>query len=308
MWWLVACSEFGLDPTDPPPPDARVVVTDTFEQAPVAPVDLLFVVDDTASMGQEQHALAAAFAPLTERMLTSGVSWQIGVIAGTADGEGRLLGAPFVLTGSTPEVAEVFAERLHVGTSGRPPEAALYAATLALDDAATGGANAGFRRPDAALHVVFVSDDDDHSDTRLGTDPVAAFLLRLDEEAGPDRAVVVSAVAGDSPLGCTSANGAARPGTRYTKLVEATGGVFESICGSWFTGLAGRLLDASVEPGARFPLSEHPEAGSVRVEVDGVAASGTSVIVEQDVAWLVFAVPPPVGAHVEVTYVVLVSG
>ncbi len=306
MWWLAACNEFGLDPTDPPPPDARVVVTDTFEQAPISPVDLLFVVDDTSSMGQEQQALAMAFAPLTAALPTSGVSWQIGVIAGT--GNGKMIGAPYVLTESTPDVRSVFSERLKVGTRGRPPEAALYAATLALDEAREGGANQGFRRPDASLHVVFVSDDDDHSDAGLGADPVASFLDRLALESEVDRAVVVSAVAGDTPLGCTSERGAARPGARYAELVDRTGGVFESICGASFVGLAGRLLDVSVEPATRFPLSQLPEAGSVRVVVDGLAVDGTSLTIEQGVAWLVFASPPPVGAEVEVTYIVVVSG
>jgi hypothetical protein len=41
-------------------------------------------------------------------------------------------------------------------------------AILALDEAAEGGANVGFRREDASLHVVFVSDDDDHSDAHYG--------------------------------------------------------------------------------------------------------------------------------------------
>ena len=308
MWWLVACNEFGLDPTDPPPPDARVVVTDTFEQAPIAPVDLLFVVDDTSSMGQEQQALASAFAPLTQGLLTSGVSWQIGVVAGTEAGDGRLLGAPYVLTGATSDARELFSERLLVGTGGRPPEAALYAATLALDEARDGGVNVGFRRPDASLHVVFVSDDDDHSDGLLGPEPVATFLARLELESGADRSVVVSAVAGDAVLGCTSERGAARPGARYLELVEATGGVFESICGVSFLGLAGRLLEASVDPATRFALSQVPATGTVHVEVDGVRAESTSIVLEQGTAWLVFASPPRVGSFIEVTYVVLVTG
>ena len=74
------------------------------------------------------------------------------------------------------------------------------------------GVNVGFRRPDAALHVVFISDGDDESGDVLGDHPVDAFLgLLAAEESRTGRAARASAVVGDVPDGCTGDDGAALP-------------------------------------------------------------------------------------------------
>ena len=74
-------------------------------------------------------------------------------------------------------------EAARVGTSGAPPESGLAAAWLALTEPNISGSNRGFRRPDALLHIVFVSDNDDQSDEVLGEDPVGTFQDFLSGEA-----------------------------------------------------------------------------------------------------------------------------
>ena len=71
---LSSCIEFGIDPIDPDEaPNQLVAVTDEFVQTPLPAVDILFVVDDTASMAQEQAALSDDFSALSEDLATAGI-------------------------------------------------------------------------------------------------------------------------------------------------------------------------------------------------------------------------------------------
>ena len=71
---------------------------------PCRGVDLLFVVDDTASMAQEQAALAADFESLANQLDAAQVAWQVGAVTTSMDGAdaGLLQGSPWILT---PDIA-----------------------------------------------------------------------------------------------------------------------------------------------------------------------------------------------------------
>jgi hypothetical protein len=292
-----ACVDYGLAD-----PDELAVVPvraeERFVQAPSPDVDVLFVVDGTGSMTKEQAALADRAAAFVSTLDGLGLAWQLGVTTSDPDDEGALIGRPWVLTPQTDDVATVFTDALLVGTERPPPSAGLDAAVLALEDPE--GLNRGFRRADAALHVVFVSDGDDESGEVLGEDPVVAFVARLDAEAAESgRVVRASAVVGDVPGGCDGPTGSAQAGTRYAEVVEATGGVLASICDTDLAVVAAALGEVAVEWPTRFDLQAEPEAGSVVVEIDGERiVDGWSM----DGATLVFAVAPDPGAEIVVSY------
>ena len=89
------------------------------------------------------------------------------------------------------------------------------------------GANAGFLRPDAALFLIMVSDEDDKSFGDVG------YYRRLFENyKGPgfENRISVSAIVGPGPDGCSSTRGVADAGERYEELVADTGGISVSIC------------------------------------------------------------------------------
>lgn len=303
---LSACIlEFGIDPIDPPdPPRSLVAVEDVFVQEPLPAVDLLFVVDDTASMEQEQGALAEQFSTLTARLDSEGVAWQIGVTSTDmlSPDSGALRGAPYVLTPSTPDAQAAFDAAVHVGIEGLGPEAGLAAAVRALDLSVPGDANAGFRRPGAILHVVFVSDADDQSDAWLGPDPVGAFLDRMAQEAMDGVPAVASAVVGDVPSGCSSALGSAQPGFRYADAAES-GGSAVSICDADFSQLTDAIGSVSVAYPSAFALSRVPATSTVQVELDGVG-SVEGWVLELDPPTVVFAAPPAPATHIAVRYLV----
>lgn len=321
MWWtkysvwfaiglLIACNEFGLDPIDPTDILPQYAdVDEVFLQEPLPAVDLLFVVDNTPSMAQEQVALADEFTMLVEGLSEYGIAWQVGVVTMDRLDEyaGWLVGDPWVLSPSTPSAGEIFAETMQLGTDDGGAEAGLASAMLALDLAEGGGVNSGFRRGDAALHVVFFSDGDDQSDQWLSKDPVHVFYQALLwEEQRTGLPATVSAVVGDVPSGCVSEYGEAQAAHRYVDLVELAGGITTSICHGDFALLMSTIGNASVSYPSWFLLREVPVMDSIHVEVNGVLLD-TGWWVNDGQQILYFETPPIPEAIIEVSYLVAIS-
>jgi len=305
---LSGCLEFGLDPVDRDAPPAWVLVTEHFVQTPLPGVDVLFVVDDTASMEREQAALAARLPALTELLLDIGVQWQIGVVSTdmTREDAGWLRGTPWVLTPGTEGLEAAIGEVLQVGTAGSPPEAGFAAAARALELSEPGGPNAGFRRPEAALHVIFVSDADDRSDGWLGSDPAGAFLDVLDLEAASGVSATASAVTGDEHIGCASEFGTAAAAPRYHEVTRQSGGALVSICALEVAPLVDALSEATIAWPTTFELQEAPVEETMRVTVDGVRMNeGWGVLFSPP--RLIFDAPPAPEARIDASYVVEVG-
>ncbi|MEZ4238843.1 MAG: hypothetical protein R3F59_22355 [Myxococcota bacterium] len=312
--WLVrlgpGCLEFVIDSRDPvDPPPQQIAVTESFVQAPLPKADLLLVIDDTASMAQEQAALSQDFAVLLDELDALGVGWQLGVVSTemVKPEAGLLRGTPWILTPSVPQRELVFAEMVQVGLEGDGPEAGLAAAerTLAL---AVEGPNAGFRRPDALLNVIFVSDADDESDDWLGSDPVGPFLDLLADEAErtglPARA---SGLIGPPPSGCHSISGQAQPAVRYAEAIAASGGVQGSICAIDFAAVLAQLSEATIAWQTEFPLRERPADGSVRIRIDDALVEGGWAVADEPPR-LVFDEAPPPASQIDVSYLVTLAG
>jgi hypothetical protein len=214
--------------------------------------------------------------------------------------QGALLGVPWILTPEQDDLAASLAANLSVGTASPPPSQGLDAAALALADPL--GVNVGFRRPDAALHVVFISDGDDESGDVLGDHPVDAFLgLLAAEESRTGRAARASAVVGDVPDGCTGDDGAALPGQQYVDTALGSGGKVESICSADFPGIAADIGAVAVDYQVRFALQADPVTDTVVVTVNG-SRQETGWVVDHDEPALVFEVAPPPDATIDVVY------
>ncbi|MCP4807465.1 MAG: hypothetical protein GY884_19140, partial [Proteobacteria bacterium] len=279
-----------------------VVVVETFEQEPHARVDLLFVVDHTGSMAEEQAALSASLDAFVLAIEDLGLAYQIGVVSTSLEpGEyGVLHGEPWIITPATDDPVEAFRQALEVGTEGND-EAGLAAMVAALTDDFAIEENRGFRRSDAGLHVIVLSDDDDASDEVLGSDPVEAALDVLDGEAVLDGALAqFSAVIGNVPDGCRGDGGEAFPGTRYAEVAASTGGVVASICEPDLGDVVEDLAALTAQYPTRFALQALPD-GDVRVAVDGTRVD-EGWTVESDPPVLVFDVAPQAGTEIQVRY------
>lgn len=265
---LTGCSDFFLSGQDD-----EVVnplrFTETFEQAPLPQVDLLWVIDDTPSMAGEHDALAAAMPAFAAELDSAGVAWQVGVVTtDPGDESGVLRGDPWVLTPVDQAELRSLLDTADITLLGREPAGGLGAMVRALSEPLRSGLNRGFRRPGAALHVIVVSDGDDSSEPLEGEAPVdSALALLADEASASGHSARLSAIVGPEG-GCSGDNGTALPGTDYLAVADATGGAVGSVCEADLTGIVASLGADTIEWQRDFPLQATPAVGSVRVSVD----------------------------------------
>lgn len=255
---------------------------DTWEQAPETDADILFVVDDSFSMAEEQQALADGFESFIAELEDAGSDFQIGVISTSQETDdpdrGILIGDTPFLTPQDDYVSE-FQARVQVGVGGSDKEKGLEAAAWALSPESLVLHNIGFLRPDANLLVVFVSDEDDCSDDgRLdGMDssacytqkdllvPVPEMVHRIHDAKYSGELVQIGAIVGPYDGSCSDAFA----GWRYAEAVFYNGGVLGKICdGDWsnvLTALGGNALGVLTS----FKLSHAADVATLKVTVDG---------------------------------------
>lgn len=287
-------------------------VTDTFSQLPSAQADVLFVVDNSGSMSEEQSSLGNNLNAFLQFAQSAGIDYHIGVVTtdvtNSRDG-GRFRGSPRIIETSTPDVENVFRSTVSLGTSGSASERGLEAAYLALSDPLINTHNAGFLRQDAALAVIFVSDEPDHSNRTVPF--YENFLRNLKGFSNPSM-LSVSAVVGTTNPRCEGPGGRASYAPRYIEIANNTGGVVESICSANWGRTLGNIALSSFGLRAQFTLSSAPVGATLRIRVDGVDVPGTDASGNQRWSFdgngnTVTFQPgyiPPEGASIEVTYAV----
>ncbi len=249
---LIGCTEYDY---------GELTVHDVFLVPAVeSSSDILVVVDDSASMLEEQERLAENFVAFTEIVAGAYADFQLGVVTTDVevDDAGVLRGG--ILTPDTDELEAAFLEAVLVGTKGSRYEQGYAAAELAL----VTGLNPGFVRSEARLHVIFMSDEDDQSPGK-----VPAYLDDL-WEVSDKGGLTVHAIVGDEPAGCASGIGAASAGSRYLTAAVQTGGYTDSICADDYTEILQRVgLDVAGLQDT-YVLNQVPEPGTIQVWVDAV--------------------------------------
>jgi hypothetical protein len=251
--------------------------TDTFQQDRQPRADILLVVDDSCSMSDKQTNLANNFGSFIQYAVSANVDYQIGVTTTDAylnPGQLRAVGTGRrFLTNTTPNVQSLFSTLVRVGTSGSGSEQPLEGATRALTSPNIAGVNAGFVRQDANLAVVVVSDAEDQSNQ-----PVSYYenlLINVKGFSNLSRFTfsVIGPFLPSSPSGCIYDGGGAA--TRYTSLVNRTGGVREEICNTnWSAALQG-LGRTAFGFRTQFFLTNTPDltgGGSINVLINGTPA------------------------------------
>jgi len=262
----------------PPPVD---------EMADAAPVeacdrmDILFVVDNSGSMLEEQQNLAdnfPRFIEVLDAFVDGDLDYRVGITTTGRDYTYYIdspIGAlPTSQTGgdngallqrcdmSRPWIERTDADRIdtfacaaQVGDEGPSMEMPLAVVREAFTDRVNDGSNAGFLRQDALLAIVVLTDEDDCSYEEAVTlgmmevaceaqvEPVQSYASFLDTLTGGAGRWALAVIAGAGPGSCTSEFGDAQEATRLADLVELAGdnGVLSSICEG---DLAGALEEA----------------------------------------------------------------
>jgi len=245
-------------------------------------IDVLFVIDNSGSMDQEQQNLIANFPTFISVLDASGLDYRVGVTTSGRDYEwtmatpigplpqdqdgghnGKLLKpAACNMTNkwidkTDPDPATKFSCVANVGIEGPSHEMPLGAIRDAFEDRIADGTNAGFRRADALLALVVLTDENDCSYEQSvnlafgqtlcqsGTEPVAGYVSFLDQYTGHRSRWATAVIAGKGPGSCSSSFGNAAEATRLKSFVTQTGtnAVISSICdGDLSIGL-GQALD-----------------------------------------------------------------
>lgn len=258
-------------------------------------VDILWVVDNSCSMSEEQEQLGLHATSFVSFLSNAAVDFRL--VVTTTDPDPKSLPFdydPVTMTADTADLATVFAASVEVGTEGDRDERGFDFALEALTEHPD-------LRKGADLEIVFFSDEDDYSE--IG--PIA-FVNEL-QAMRQGKAIAVNAVVGDLPEGCASLLAAADAGVRYIDAQEESGGLRESICSADYAALLERIALKVLGLERRFALSEVPELDTLEVRVDDALIPNRERhgwVYDPGNNWVEFdgyAVPPP-GSTVSLSY------
>lgn len=322
LLFVVACQEYNLagpaihEGQYNPPELGTERQTDKITQVTVPSVDVLFVVDNSGSMSEEQKSLKDNFQGFMSYFTSSDMDYHVGVVSTDMDNRnesGKLIldnsgGDRYIdSTYSSADAIASFQQRASLGTMGSSDERGKDAAYTALNNEKN-ATNAGFYRDDAVLSIIVISDEWDYSRNVS----VSEFISWMNALKAEDDQTWFSGIIGPSPRGCSSRNGDAMDGKGYTEVISAVGGIEYSICEEDWSSVLEQLGMQAAGLKREFFLSLAPVEDSIRVTVK---ADGEKVEFESDkytysssrnsITFNSF-VPDPL-AVVEISYDVLAS-
>lgn len=217
-------------------------------------MDIVFVIDNSGSMREEQTNLATNFPKFVDVIdkykTKSGEQLEYRLAVTTSD-DGKQAGKYIATRGAgapsgcTPgpsrpwleradgDVAGSFSCRAQAGTTGsnieRPLESMLLGVTTAAS--ANSAAGVGFVREDALLAFVILTDEDEGGTENKPKRPVTEYAAEFDKVKGERGRWAAAVIAG--PQKCSSPGlGSAAEATRLKSFIGSVGknGVFASIC------------------------------------------------------------------------------
>lgn len=204
-------------------------------------LDILFVVDDSGSMGTHQQNLLANVDNLVRAAERSGVDLNAAVITSSVDqdpwqpkpgyaSKGKFTGLPGATVASTANgnFSAVLKQNLTFGMiiDGSGTEQPFEAVRLALSEPLLSGHNAGFLRPNAGLAVFLLTDADDQSPQPVQT--YVDFLKQLKSNAVTMHAAFIPSTAPAAPGTACDRSGEPAP-ARLEEALNAFGTLSESI-------------------------------------------------------------------------------
>jgi len=228
---------------------------DIWDNPAQPPTDIVFSVDQSSSMDDNQAQLANNFSTFITQLSNYTTDWQI-IVVNDDDG---CTDSGIITSTTNPTV---FQNAVSSGKSwfdNAFTESLLTVTSRAVDNTDMGECNAGFMRSEAMLHIIMVSDEPEQSPSSW-----SSYVNAIVAKKGNAANVRMSAIAGDVPSGCSSAE----PGTGYAEAVDSTGGVFLSICSDWANANNLELLaEASVQQDS-FALSHEAVEETIEVMIN----------------------------------------
>ena len=238
---------------------------DRIIQASSPEVDVLWIVDNSCSMYDEQQAIVNNLRAFIDFFLDSGLDYHLGVVSTDMDAvthQGRLreVAGHRWIEPNTPSPVGTFGQMVQLGTLGSTTERGREASFSALETHAN-GYNQGWYRRRATLHQIVVSDEDDSSsELAVPLQEFGTYLLGLKPEQ--DMVTWSSIV---TPPNCSPSCGDGSPGLAYLTLSREVGGISWDIRTQDWSGLLQELGMVASGTSREFFLSRLPDEDTIEV-------------------------------------------
>jgi hypothetical protein len=268
-------------PGQPNPPElVAEAKLDIITQIVKAKTDILWIIDNSCSMDEEQQALINNFDAFINYFIDSGLDWHVGVVSmdmSRNDHKGRLrsAGGFTYLDESSPSPVALFHEMAAMGTAGSGTEKGLEASHSALEEHRD-GFNQGFYRNDAILNIIVISDEEDQSNA-IGVSEYISWLTNLkgdvDDVTFSSIVCLKTGILNGQNCG-TGIFAAMSVGSRYISVTQAVDGVLWDIRETNWADVLDELGELATGLKQEFFLSDVPIPETIEVWVDIVDEEG----------------------------------
>ncbi|WP_413578254.1 hypothetical protein ACLVWU_06900 [Bdellovibrio sp. HCB290] len=251
-------------------------------------IDILWIIDNSGSMQTSQNNLAENFKSFIQRFQTNNNDFRMAVGTteawrGSSYARLRNNAGYYVMDKNTPNLETVFVNTVKQGINGSGDERAFQS----MKDILALPANSTFRRPDAFLAVIIVSDEEDfsHSGSSLNesyTNPnlytVQSFIDWMDGYTGGianGRNYSVSNIAIQTTQ-CRDQLRTDKFPKRYHEITQKTAGINGDLCADFGQTLE-IISDSIAQLSSSFKLTREPIPESIVVTVNGSIVARDSV-------------------------------
>ena len=241
--------------------DDRHLMTERFifSESSLLRADILWVIDNSGSMEDEQKSLASAFQVFIADFILQNIDYNMAIV--TTDSARDRISSTFPLNADSEKVRgrrafiNEFKQKIQVGTGGNGTEKGLLYAQTFLKNKCNSATKIGWSRENSYLYIVFVSDEGDSSNQT-----VERWINRIKNNCPPKHFKAY----------------AIHPSTasRYQKVAEKTGGLTMNITSmnnptQFATTLKQRFSDHMIEEmTTTFNLQGTPNLTTLKVTMN----------------------------------------
>lgn len=253
-------------------------------------LDILFVIDDSGSMGTHQDNLAKNIPQFTDEIFkTKFLDYHIGVISstsyaggfggGTGACCGKLFGAPppfgapfgtpsnpVYVDRKTPNADVVLSQNLIVGTNGSASEMFFEPVQSAFSPTLLTGANAGFYRKNAYLAIIFITDTDDQS----SIDPSSFWNFLVTMKGSADKIIIGAAYVPDAEFDTCQAEYDIQSLDKLPQLFKTAKALTFSLCDPNYGAKLAEISKFIVSKSRRKFLTDIPDPATINVTIGGI--------------------------------------
>lgn len=268
------------------PPDPDPIWVDSFVQPQLSNgVDIIWAIDGSGSMNNEYPKIIQGISDMLGNLPM--ISWRLMIISMTPFEAINIQGLPLIPGDSEQDALDMFAQNVH--GNHEQGFSAVKEFLMNNSDAQH------WLRNDAALLIVFVSDENDASENYVISAATMASWL-----SNYRQSVYVASIVNLSPEDSACNSYSHVVGTRYIDLANIYGGQIIDICSDdWSQGVA----DASsqIQPREYLDLTYVPSnSNHIYVFVDGIEFYNWTYDATNN--RVVFSVLPPENSLVEIAY------